>query len=54
MATAGAAAGGAGGAAAANRQGKIAGMNAMGGRERYNGVNAVLVEVGDLVVDALV
>ncbi len=40
---------GAGGAAAANRQGKIAGSNAMGSQERYNGVDAVLVEVADMV-----
>ena len=41
---------GAGGAAAANRQGKIAGVNSMGGQERFNGIDAVLVEVDDLVV----
>ena len=40
---------GAGGAAAANRQGKIAGINATGGRERFNGVDAVLVEVDEMV-----
>nr|MBC8477986.1 FAD-dependent oxidoreductase [bacterium] len=41
---------GAGGAATANRQGKVAGANAAGGKERYNGVFAVLLEIAGLEV----